>query len=196
MRSMFLAFALFATPLFSAPAPSAVMEQRAPSQENGHTFQLPLESYRTLSVSIPPGFKSVQPLAQFDKPEENIIEYIPENATQTTWNELITVNKFVGQKIQAAQFILTLTQELFKDTQQAKIIMVDTTKETTLEHAINIIQYVNRGKQEVSGASYYSGPSDAAGVQFTVRLQEGQTVADAVKRIQDFFRNNTKVSRG
>src|SRR5690349_2642144 len=114
MRNMFLAFALFASfPLFGAEASSAVME-RTTTQASGHTFQLPLESYQKFTVIIPAGFKSVQPLAQFDSPDAKIIEYIPENATQTTWNELITVNKFVGEKIQAAQFILTLTQELFK----------------------------------------------------------------------------------
>ncbi len=161
------------------------------------TFLLPLDvsgkPFYILSVSIPKGFKPLQPLDQFGSPEQTMIEYIPLNESSNDWSEIITVNKFIGRKIKAGILTDTLKMQLLANNEKGKILSSNSTIEKSIEHVSFFMQYVYQNKQEVLGVSFFSGPYDAAGVQYTIRPKGNQTIDDAVKEIKTFFNNNTQM---
>jgi hypothetical protein len=55
-----------------------------------------------------------------------------------------------------------------------------------------VLSYNLKGRHEVLGCQYYSGPVDCVGVHYTIRSLEGQTDDALVDKIKSFFKANTR----
>ena len=169
MTILYAFLAIFAiSPIFGAELTEKEIEGFQP------TFLLPIEVAKqqvNLSVTVPKGYKSLQPLASFNKRDQVMIEYIPQNDSDNNWSEIITVNKFIGQKLSAKSFASILKIQFMSVAKNVKLIEDKSSKEKNIEDAYFLMRYTHQQKQEVIGAKYFSGPYDSAGVQYTVRLK-------------------------
>lgn len=154
------------------------------------TFLLPVdwstEQHLNLSVNIPRNFKSIQPASSWDKAE--LIEFIPENENVGDWSEIITIQKLINKQISANQITAAILKKLSAITNISVISKENSNKK--YEEDAFVIKYNYKGKDEVLGAKYLSGPYDSVGVQYTIRLNENLSQQKAVEKIQDFFKNN------
>ena len=183
MPILYLALAVFAiTPIFGAELTEKEIEGFQP------TFLLPVDVTKqpiNLSITVPKGYKSLQPLAS----DQVMIEYIPQNDSGNNWSEIITVNKFIGKKISAKTFAGMLKIQLMSAAKGIQLIADTSSKDKNIEEAYFLMRYTNQQKQEIIGAKYFSGPFDAAGVQYTIRLKHDLNAEAAIKKIDDFFKN-------
>lgn len=191
MSILYLVLAVFAiSPLFGTQLVEKEIEGFQP------TFLLPVDVTKqpvNLSVTVPKGYKSLQPLSGFGKREQVMIEYIPQNDSGDNWSEIITVNKFIGQKISAKTFASMLKTQFMSVAKNVKLIEDKSSKEKNIEDAYFLMRYTHQQKQEIIGAKYFSGPFDAAGVQYTIRLNPDLNEEAAIKKIDDFFKNNVQL---
>lgn len=158
-------------------------------------FLLPVDHIHkpvsNLRVTLPKAFSSIQSLENFALPDQIMIEYIPNGESPDNWSEIITIHKFIGRKLQAYPFLKLLKKELASKTIENKVISFDPLKEGAhIERAELIMEYMANNQREVIGALYYSGPFDAAGVQYTIRLNEKMTEEKAVNKISTYFKDN------
>ncbi len=191
MPILYLIFAMFAiTPIFGAELTEKEIEAFQP------TFLLPIDVTKqpiNLSVTIPKGYKPLQPLDAFGKREQVMIEYIPQNDSENNWSEIITVNKFIGQKISAKTFAGMVKIQMMSEAKGIKLIADTSSINKNIEEAYFLMRYRTQQKQEIIGAKYISGPFDAAGVQYTIRLKPDLNEDAAIKKIDDFFKNNVQL---
>lgn len=146
-----------------------------------------------LKVTVPKGYKPLQALDAFSKREQVMIEYIPQNDNENNWSEIITVNKFIGQKISAKTFAAMVKIQMMSAAKGIKLIADISSKDKNIEEAFFLMRYRNQQKQEIIGAKYFSGTFDAAGVQYTIRLKPDLNEEAAIKKIDDFFKNNVQL---
>ncbi len=160
-------------------------------------FLLPVDVVKTpkanLMIEVPKGFKPLQSINEFSKKENDMIEYIPQQDSSDNWNEIITVNKFIGRKIPADKFTDLLKVNLIKNSKNGKILLESSSKEQETKKSWFLLKYTHQNVEEMIGATYYSGPYDSAGAQYTIRLRNGQTEEEAIKKINAFFENNVKL---
>lgn len=156
------------------------------------TIQLPISwsspTQCNLAITIPTGFRSLQPLAKWK--ESTIIEFIPEGESDSSWSEIITVNKIIGQRISATQITNHLEKTLPTKSFNFEVIASSAVKEPSYLRSNLDVSYDNEGKHEVLSCRYYSGPYDCAGVQYTMRPKPGQSDAETLEKIAAFFEAN------
>lgn len=161
------------------------------------TFLLPIDHANkpatNLKVTIPKGFTSIQPLNSFVSPNAYIIEYIPNGESPNDWSEIITINKFIGKKIDVITFVNMLKTELAMKAKLNKVIFYDSKKDLKTNKAEFIMQYLIDQKNEMIGVVYYSGAFDAAGTQYTIRLNKNMNAETAKNKIQAFFKDNVSL---
>lgn len=197
MNILFLTLAsLFALPLVGGEV------LLTPAQEKDianyqPTFLLPIDHSKrprvNLKVEVPKGFKSLQSINDFSKQENYMIEYIPEKDISSNWSEIITVNKFIGHKISANKFTDLLKENLIQNSKNGKILIEKSTNEQGIEISWFFLKYTHQNVQEIVGTTYYSGPYDSAGAQYTIRLRNGLTEQEAIKKIKSYFENSVKL---
>jgi len=191
MPILYLIFAIFAiTPIFGAELTEKEIEGFQP------TFLLPIDVTKqpiNLKVTVPKGYKPLQALDAFSKREQVMVEYIPQNDNENNWSEIITVNKFIGQKISAKTFAAMVKIQMMSAAKGIKLIADISSKDKNIEEAYFLMRYRNQQKQEIIGAKYFSGTFDAAGVQYTIRLKPDLSEEAAIKKIDDFFKNNVQL---
>lgn len=199
MQILFIFFALLAvSPVFGAGQnvkdPALSEKSIEGYQQN---FLLPIDVIETtkynLNVTIPKGYKSVQPLSSFTGANDIMIEYIPQANETNNWSEIITVNKYIGQKASAKLFTSMLKIQMMSQANGVKLLKDTASNENNKEQAFFIMRYTFQGKHEVIGAKYYSGPFDSAGVQYTIRVRDGISQEDAIKKIIDYLDKNVKL---
>lgn len=165
-----------------ATAPSNFSEKKM-------TFLLPIDVTKKpgsfLSVIIPNNFKSIQNINQFINQNSFGIEYIPQNENPNNWSEIITIHKAIGAGLQAQEFLKQLKSGILANSKQGNII--------SQSNNHFIIKYQLNNKQEIIGVSYYSGPYDFAGVQYTIRLKDKETIEQGIERVETFFKNNVMI---
>lgn len=196
MKTLFLGIAMLATFPICAENQAALIEKNS-FTDYEKTFLLPInhtqKPFYTLMVTIPKGYKSLQSLEEFGESNGMIIEYIPQE--DTDHSEIITLNKFVGKRIQAINFIEILKQQLLANSKDGTILSKSSFRKKSIEQSHFIMQYIHQNQQEVIGASYFSGPYDSAGVQYTIRLKRNQSINEAIKKIETFFKNHVKLTK-
>jgi hypothetical protein len=154
------------------------------------SFVLPIAKNRVLSVSIPEGYKSLQPASVWDKAP--LIEFIPnDGSTASLWSEIITIQKLIGRGISADKMTSLLMQQLSQAVKTT--LLFKESSKNGYQMVYFALKYTHNGRQEILGAKYLSGPHDCEGVQYTIRLKYGQSEADALQKIKTFFDQNLKV---
>lgn len=163
--------------------------------DNQITFLLPVNwtvnPEYSLKVTIPKGYTSIQPFDEWE--QASLIEFIPKGEDKDHWTEIITVNKFIGEKIPADTFVKALKERLVSQIQNNQFYQEDIEKTPNYTRATLLLSYDFQGKHEVMGAIYYSGPYDCAGVQYTLRMGEKLSEAQALEKIV-FFNNSINIS--
>lgn len=152
------------------------------------SFLLPIDwsspAHRDLQVSIPKEYQSIQPSSSWETAA--LIEFIPKNENSNHWSEIISISKIIGKGISALQFTSLLQQRIASSAAKAEILFEEKSKDTSTF----IIKYIDQNQEEVMGAKYFSGPYDCVGVQYTIRLKQGQSQSNAVAKIKTFFQTN------
>lgn len=172
-------------------------EQEKPAanlEQHKITFLLPIswssDVQCNLSVTIPPNFRSLIPMSQWD--QATMVEFIPEGESENTWSEIITISKLIGQRISASQITQHLEKTLPTKSTNFKVIESSAVKEPLYVRATLEVSYNNAGNHEILSCRYYSGPYDCAGIQYTIRPKAGQTDEQILDRIKAFFESNVQ----
>lgn len=136
-----------------------------------------------LSVEIPRGFRSLP------QPENATIhEFIPiTDKNVYAWSQIITTQAFIGRAIDAYH-LLQMNKERMLQAPDAKVIAESAHDYGTYATAMMIISYVNpkQNRQEIALISYYSGPYDCSGFQYTIAMIDNKSEASVVKQLKDF----------
>jgi len=160
------------------------------------TFRLPINwataPQYTLNVVIPEGYV---PLQAFDTWENvSLVEFVPKGQTGDNWSEIISVNKFINQKVDAINFVQQLKYEMLKKVDAGSHTLQEETKTFDQYHFAKIIlSYKLQGEREIMGAIYLSGPYDCVGVQYTIRPNDQQSEQEALSKIEKFFENSVNI---
>jgi len=143
-----------------------------------------------LSVSIPEGFKPLQPPSDWEN--AMIIEFIPKAETADEWSEIITLLKIVGKKVPAS-FLTDMLKSGFKNSDPNLTIWLEGQDKNSNYEISNLgLSYRNNGVLEVFGSENYSGPVDCVGVQYTIRSKNGEEKL-AIEKIKNFLKTNAQV---
>lgn len=191
--SKFYFFTVLLTFLFQA----GFCEDQQPIPED-YTFNyiLPInwasDDRYNLTVTIPQGFRALQSQSSWLKKETPLIEFIPKNETENNWTEIITINKYIGQGLSAETMIKNLKNTMLSNVENGKVKSENLTKEPSYIFGNLDITYDLNGNHEIFGSRYYSGPYDTVGVQYTIRAKKDKE-EEALKKIEDFFNENTRV---
>jgi hypothetical protein len=157
-------------------------------------FELPInwtsDPKINLEVSIPETFHSLQPMDQWKDAE--LIEFVPNGEEGENWSEIITINKYIGDKIDASTFVSLLKDQLLKKIENGKVLEESSTREENYTKATLSLSYDEKGGHEILSLQYFSGPFDCVGLQYTIRSARDQ---EALEKIQNYFKMNTKVVR-
>ncbi len=161
------------------------------------TFALPVNWSTTpkyaMVVTIPGGYKSLQPGNSLASSGTESNQFIPEKESESSWTESITLNKYVGKNISAIKFVGDLKTGMLAKGTDGKVWLESNVTKPSYEQSTIGIVYNYKGQHEVMGALYYSGPFDSSGVQYTIRPKPGQSDEDAIRLIENFFKNNTEI---
>lgn len=144
-----------------------------------------------------------------------MMEFIPKKESVNNFSEIITLNKWAGSKIRAGAFtkeiikglkkkvkVSILKEEISGKKHPAKWSLVNlkdlnsAPKEVThLNFPVvsYIVKYKLNGQQEILGMKYVSGPHDCSGLQYTIKLDGTISEESAVKKIEDFFNQDTSL---
>lgn len=147
-----------------------------------------------LYVTIPEGFQSIQPLADFIKDEVEMIEFIPAKENTHNWTEIITVNKFIDKEFSAATITSKLRNGMLAELMNSKVWKEGFSKQPKYQQSTIGISYDAHGKHEIFAGIFFSGNIDSAGVQYTIRQGKIKTEKQIMKKIDAFFDNNVRVS--
>lgn len=166
------------------------------SEENKVRFELPVDWVSSPQVNfevvIPPGYTSLQSMEEWSS--SPLIEFVPKGEDGENWSEIITINKFIGEKISASAFIAALSNRLAAKVQNAKWDYKTHTSDAVTKATLFISYDYNR-IHEVMGALYYSGPYDCVGVQYTIRPSKNVSDEAAFAKIKQFFEESTRLSK-
>lgn len=163
------------------------------TQDYRVSFMLPIHwasaNRCNLAVTIPEGYRSLQKQSSWQN--SPLIEFIPKGESDYDWSEIITINKLIGQRVQATDMVNSLkaTYEKVK----GKIWAEKTSKEASYTYAQLDVSYDSQGKHEVAGCRYYSGPNDCVGVQYALRPKKGESDEEVMAKIHRFFDTNTEI---
>lgn len=134
----------------------------------------------TLSLKIPKGFKALQSMSQ----PSTLLEFIPKDEDPSKWSQILTVSPYIGQRIQAADYVNLLSQGLCLQTGAAVIQKLSTHKNDLYDTAEAGLTYTSGGRKEVIYLRVYAGPIDSVALQYTVVVKEQESAQAALKRAQ------------
>ncbi|MBA2369828.1 MAG: hypothetical protein H0V82_12550 [Candidatus Protochlamydia sp.] len=169
----------------------------AENQENySINFLLPIDwstkNHIDLSVTIPKGYRSMEPNSTWDKAE--LIEFIPINEEPSKWSEIITIHRLEEKNI-SSEKITDLFLQKISEIIKTDVIFNEISNDD-YQTSYFMIKYAQNGKKEIMGAKYVSGPVDCEGVQYTIRLKPKQSEQEAIVKIEKFFDQNLNVLKG
>lgn len=163
--------------------------------ENKVTFELPVNWTSSpkynLEVRVPRGYRSLQPLEEWFAVNATTIEFVPKGEDGERWSEIFTINKYIGKKISAVDFVADFKKELLAKVQNGVVLKEESSNEKSYTKATFILSYDLNHRHEVIGALYYSGPYDCAGVQYTIRPSPSSTDSASLSRVEDFIKGAT-----
>jgi hypothetical protein len=162
-----------------------------PAEKANYLFRLPINwtsaPRYNLEVTIPNGLTSIQTTEQWFDEKTNLIEFVPAGENGERWTEITTINKFIGKKIVADEFLVQLKNLMLSKVQNGKVWLEDVFKKPAYTKATLVISYDLNDRHEVMGAQYYSGPYDFVGVQYTILAVAPSSDSEAVFKIMEFF---------
>lgn len=182
LKSTVLLLLLFSA--FSCPC----VEDPITSDSKIH-FELPINWASSpkynLSVTIPPGYISLQSFEVWSDEKTTLIEFVPKGEDGENWTEIISINKLIGRKVSADILLDLVKKGLMKNLENVKILKEEVSKQPSYIQAKSILSYNDKDKHEIVGLLYYSGPYDCGGVQYTIRSKASDSVA--ISKIENFF---------
>lgn len=179
LLKMLIAFSLFAQESFLVDTKAEIL---LPINWTG-------KEQLNLKVTIGEGNRSLQTLEQWADPKTTLLEFIPKDESENEWSHILTLNKFIDSQISAIAFTKNLQKELAKES-GARLLQESFLEKPSYERAGFIMSYDLKGRHEVMGCLYYSGPYDCVGVQYTIRSTDDE---EAFKTIETFFQKNTTI---
>jgi hypothetical protein len=158
-------------------------------------FNLPVNTVDSIEVYIaftsPKGFYMVEDhYNEFISGKSNILEFAPANTTVNNWSKIFTVISIVGKSISSEDLINFYSKKYANPEFETFHVISDTKKYDNYSVSTALIQYALEGQNEIIYAQYFSGPRDAAGVQYTERLSNSLTSEEfdiKVGEMQNFF---------
>lgn len=153
--------------------------------QSEQAFLLPVTEKSDLSVSVPKGYKSLTPPADWAKAP--IIEFIPEGESDTNWTEIVTVSKFSGAALPADRVTDLIGRSIGLKAKNVETWMDEKEEAEDVKTALLGLTYDYEGKREVLGMKYLSGPLDCSGVQCTIRVKGKEEELAAIEKVRKFL---------
>lgn len=157
-------------------------------------FELPIDwvsqTQYDLEVIIPEGYSSLQDFKDWEK--ATLIEFVPEGENGDNWSEIITIQKFIGQKIQADILVNLFKEKMLADVTNGKVWVDTQEKIQGYQKATLFLSYDYERRHEVMGGQYFSGPFDCVGVQYSIRSGDNEK---AISKIANYFKESTRVKK-
>lgn len=183
----------FLSTAFSLYGAHLSTETRLKEDYKIQTFILPVNWSSSvkynLVVSIPEPFVPVQPYSSFSSKDKTTLEFIPENETVDNWTSIITLHKFLGKKIPAEKLVQQFKNMFVLQSEKPKFWKEEIQNNSDYTQASFGLSYLIKEKPEEIGISYYSGPYDLVGVQYTIRHSDQISQEEAIKRIETFLQS-------
>lgn len=142
-----------------------------------------------LVVHIPEHFRAINSheacshrtfIAQTDKDTEHCTEFI-------------TTHSYQGRAIPAPSLVLSIKEDLCIKTTDARVLEIKTTFREKYYTAFLKISYTCQGRRKLLYASYFSGPTDCAGIQYHIDLSSMRE-ADAQEKLDAFFKDHVEIN--
>lgn len=154
----------------------------------------PSQDNYLLHVTIPDGFQSIQPLADFIKDDVEMIEFIPQKENTYNWTEIITINKFMEKEFPASAITTKLRNGMLSELTNSKVWKESFSNFPKYQQSTLGISYDTQGKHEIFAGIFFSGGADSAGVQYTIRQGKiNKNEKQIMKKIDTFFQNNIRL---
>ncbi|MDR3624540.1 MAG: hypothetical protein P4L16_05320 [Chlamydiales bacterium] len=151
-------------------------------------------SQYNLVATIPGEFHPLQSLSDWGNKESTLIEFVPNDENGDNWSEIITLNKYIDKKISADSIVAYLKEKMLDLVKNGKILQENASKEDNYQKASFALSYDLDGKHEVINAVYYSGPYDAAGIQYTIRPKLGVSDQEVLEKTDAFLKEHTTIT--
>lgn len=121
-------------------------------------------------------------------------EFIPANETGDNWTQIITTNSFINKKLAAAQFIDYMQKRFQEAATQVTVIDSSLDNYPDYQRSCTTIDYQVNERHEMVAMCYYSGPYDAAGIQYAILYPaDNPPKADVAKKLEAFLKAQTQV---
>lgn len=154
---------------------------------------LPLEKRIHLSVTIPKGFKSLQPVK--DVPNRTFNEFaLTTSSNPYAWDEIITTQTMIDKRVSAKAFVKSLSADITSAEPSTRIISKSDINKKGYQESTIIMSYTHMGRKEVMFARYLSGPYDCSGFQYTIALSDKMSEAAAIEKIKSFVNSSTSIT--
>ncbi|MBA3954723.1 AbrB/MazE/SpoVT family DNA-binding domain-containing protein [Candidatus Dependentiae bacterium] len=150
---------------------------------------LPERDRCNLTVTIPKEFRLLQ--------EGALIEFIPkDDKNEDDWSRIITLQPLRGKK--ASAYIITSDLKNLVSKIAKEVMVLEHTNQDlkAYKKSTLLISYTLNNKREILFAQYFSGPSDCAGCQYTVRLDNSlNNLLQLAGCIQEFITTNIRITK-
>lgn len=188
---------IFLCVLLCVPLLRMCAETEAESAAATYHFELPVNwsvsPKYNLEVTIPSGYTSLQPFDSWSDKTTTLIEFVPKGETGEDWSEIISINKFIGSKVNASDFAEALKKRMLASVENGKVLDLKKEKKPSYTFSAFFLSYDLNGKHEMMGARYFSGPDDLVGVQYTIRPDQEMSDKEALAKIKTYFTSSTSV---
>ena len=140
-----------------------------------------------LIVEIPENFKPLTDITS------SFVTFVPSNEDVKNLSKVITTHILLNQRVAAEQVIAQFKTEIEKKDPQAEIIAESSNKGEGYESKILLIAYLLQEKGKLLLASYFSGPCDCSGFQYTVAITNSVDKNAARAELEKFEKEKIKV---
>lgn len=160
---------------------------------NGYSLSLPVNACRKDGEKIHLIIEILNTFKPLNNPQNPITQFIPKSETPQNWSQNITTSTCIGKKESAESAIINLKKLFLTNDTSATVIREEYKKENGFSLASLIITCTLNNRREVLFAKYYSGPFDCSGFIYSVVLNDEINLDNALKKINDFESNRTKI---
>jgi len=148
-----------------------------------------------LSVKIPEDFRSFLPAEKMVISSMN--EFFPKKDKNIdNWSEIITTQLLKGKQFTSKQFVDLLKKRFLSNNNNIDVKIISEQDNTLKKYSTSefTMAYTYQGKREIIFTKYYSGPHDCSGFQYTIRLINGLSEDEALRKINAFVKDQVKLS--
>lgn len=144
--------------------------------EDGYSIERPITSdyrkdkYAKVVVTVPPGYKPLQPL------DACIVEFIPDSDKDPArWSEVLSV-LYYTEEIPTAEWLMDYTIERMSGEQKAKVLFKETLQDEDLNCASCLLLYTHQGRREILAKRVIFGEEGGCALHYAIPVDPSMDI--------------------